>query len=147
MPARSLLPERLAALAGVLFVALAGAGAALGDPYDAATDPNPTQPAAALAAALVRNRDRARLGAYLVLIGVFFLFWFVVYLHGRLREAEGEQGWRRLQQRARDRSVMPSPTVRCSSCWQKSAREGQRLLTATAQPWVVTRPNCCIKLS
>lgn len=93
MLARSLLPDRLAALAGVIFVTLAGAGAALGDPYAPATDPNPTQPADALAAALVRNRDQARLGAYLVLIGVFFLFWFIAYLHGRLREAEGEHGW------------------------------------------------------
>ena len=93
MLARSVLPDRLAAVAGVMFVVLAGAGAALGDPYDPATDPDPTQPADALAAALVRNRDQARLGAYLVLIGVFFLFWFTAYLHGRLREAEGKQGW------------------------------------------------------
>lgn len=93
MLARRLLPDRLAALAGVIFVASAGAGAALGDPYDPTTEPNPTQPADALAAALVRNRDQARLGAYLVLIGVFFFFWFIAYLHGRLREAEGEQGW------------------------------------------------------
>ena len=88
-----LLWDRLAAVAGIMCVALLGAGSALGDPYDPATEPNPEQPAAALADALVQNRGDARLGAYLMLLGVFFLLWFVAYLHGRLREAEGEGGW------------------------------------------------------
>ncbi len=85
--------HRLPALTGVMFVVLTAGGLLLGDPYDPSTDPHPGRSAAALAAALVNNRAQARLGAYLTLGGVFFLFWFVAYLHGVLREAERESGW------------------------------------------------------
>ena len=85
--------HRLPALTGAAFVLLAAAGMLLGDPWDPATDPNPGRPASALAAALVANREQARLGASLMLAGVFFLFWFVAYLYHLLREAEGDGGW------------------------------------------------------
>ena len=65
----------------------------LGDPYDASTNPHPGRPAAALAAALVANRGQARVGAYLTLLGVFFLLWFIAYLYGLLRQADNEAGW------------------------------------------------------
>lgn len=93
MNRRSVTWDRLGAVAGIICVALIGTGSALGDPYDPATDPNPERPAAALADALAQNRADARLGSYLILVGVFFLLWFVAYLHGRLRAAEGEGGW------------------------------------------------------
>ena len=85
--------DRFGALSGVGAVGLIAAHSILTDPYDPATDPNPTQPAAALAQALIRNRDDARLGAYLGLAGVFFLLWFVGYVRHYLRRAEGEEGW------------------------------------------------------
>ena len=34
-----------------------------------------------------------RLGIYLALLGVFFLFWFLGYLRRHLQQAEGEGGW------------------------------------------------------
>jgi len=32
-------------------------------------------------------------GTYVFLLGVFALFWFVAFIHGLLREAEGHGGW------------------------------------------------------
>lgn len=93
MAMSSAVAGRLPALSGVAFVVLTAAGMLLGDPWDPATDPNPGRPADALAAALEANRGQARLGAYLTLAGVFFLFWFVAYLYRLLREVESDGGW------------------------------------------------------
>lgn len=85
--------DRLGALSGILSVGLIAGYAILTDPYDPATNPNPTQPSALLAEVLVNNREQARLGAYLGLAGVFLLFWFLGYLRRHLQRAEGEAGW------------------------------------------------------
>ncbi len=85
--------HRLGALSGILSVGLIVGYAVLTDPYDPATNPNPTQPSALLAEVLVNNREQARLGAYLGLAGVFLLFWFLGYLRRQLQRAEGEAGW------------------------------------------------------
>ena len=85
--------DRLGALSGAAAVALTIAFAMLTDPYDEATDPNPTRPAAALAGAYVNNRDDARTGSYLGLAGAFLLLWFLGYLRRQLRRAEGEDDW------------------------------------------------------
>lgn len=85
--------QRLGALSRLLSVGLIVAYAILADPYDPATNPNPTQPSTLLAQALVSNREQARLGAYLGLAGVFLLFWFLGYLRQQLQRTEGEAGW------------------------------------------------------
>jgi hypothetical protein len=85
--------DRLGALSGVLAGLLMAAGFMLGDPYDPATDPDPTDPSPLLARALIDNRDEARLGAYLGLAGVFLLFWFLGRLYRQLREAESAESW------------------------------------------------------
>lgn len=89
----SAVTHRLPALTGVAFVLLTAPGMLLGDPWDPTTDPHPGRPADALAAALEANREQARLGAYLTLAGVFFLFWFIGYLYHLLRRAESDGGW------------------------------------------------------
>ena len=91
--AGSRVSDRLGALSGAAAVALTLAFAVLTDPYDEATDPNPTQPSAVLARAYVDNRDDARTGSYLGLAGAFLLLWFLGYLRRHLRRAEGEDGW------------------------------------------------------
>lgn len=60
---------RLSALSGLIAGGLIVASVTLTDPYDAATDPHPGQSSALLARALVNNRENARLGAYLGLLG------------------------------------------------------------------------------
>ena len=67
--------------------------AVLTDPYDEATDPNPTRSAVALAQAYHANRDDARTGSYLGLAEPFLLLRFVSYLYRHLRRAEGPEGW------------------------------------------------------
>ncbi len=91
--ARESLLDRLGALSGLVAGALIASGAILGDPYDAATDPDPTDPAAALAEALIANREQARLAAYLALAGVFFLLWFVARLGVHLRTTGSSGEW------------------------------------------------------
>ena len=85
--------DRLGAVSGALAVVLTIVAVLLIDPYDAATDPNPTQPSAVLAQASLANRDEARPGSYLGLAGAFLLLWFLGYLHRHLRRAEGPDGW------------------------------------------------------
>src|SRR5687768_6598176 len=82
--------DRLGALSGVVAVGLTVAFAVLSDPYDETIDPNPTQPSATIARALVENRDDARTGSYLGLAGAFLLVWFLGYLRRHLGRAEGE---------------------------------------------------------
>jgi Na+-driven multidrug efflux pump len=82
------LMERIAALSGSVAVALLfvyiAAGAPEGDPED---------PASAIAAAMAENQESARVAAYVGLAAAFALLWFVAYLHGQLRRAEGDEGW------------------------------------------------------
>jgi len=88
-----LMLDRLGALAGLLAGALFAVAAILGDPYDAATNPNPTAPADVVAEALTANRDEARLAAYLSLTGVFLLLWFVARLSVHTRQAGASGEW------------------------------------------------------
>jgi hypothetical protein len=85
--------DRLGALSGAVAAALTVAYAVLADPYEEATNPNPTQPSAVIARAYVANRDDARAGSYLGLAGAFLLLWFLGYLRRHLQRAEGEDGW------------------------------------------------------
>ena len=54
---------------------------------------NPDDPSSVIAKALVDNRDSARLGAFLGLLGAFLLIVFVSRLHGILRNATGPAAW------------------------------------------------------
>lgn len=90
---RTSLLDRVGALTGLVAGALFAAGAILGDPYNPATDPDPSDPANVLANALIANRDQARLGAYLALAGVFFLLWFVARLSIYLRTPRNGGEW------------------------------------------------------
>ena len=86
--------NRLGALSGLLFAVLVFAGMVIGDPNrGGAQTPNPTQPSAEIARALVAHRDNLRLGSYVGLVGVFFLFWFLAYLRHHLERAAGDAGW------------------------------------------------------
>lgn len=85
--------DRLGALSGAVGTALVVAFLIISDPYDENTNPNPIQPSAALARAYVDNRDDARTGSYLCLVGAFLLLWFLGYLRRHLQLAEGEDGW------------------------------------------------------
>ena len=80
--------ERVAALSGIVAVVLIfvyiAAGAPEGDPED---------PSTSIAAAMAANQDSARTAAYVGLAAAFALLWFVAYLHGQLRRAEGGDGW------------------------------------------------------
>jgi hypothetical protein len=85
--------DSLGALSGAVAVALMIASVVLTDPYKEGNEPNPTQPSAAIARALVANRDDARAGSFFGLAAAFLLLWFFGYLHRHLRRAEGEDGW------------------------------------------------------
>ncbi len=85
--------DLLGALSGTVAVVLTIAAVVLIDPYDEATNPNPTQSSAALAQAALANRDDAQSGSYLGLASAFLLLWFLGYLHRHLRRAEGAEGW------------------------------------------------------
>lgn len=79
--------DRLGALSGAVGTALVVAFLIISDPYDENTNPNPIQPSAALARAYVDNRDDARTGSYLCLVGAFLLLWFLGYLRRRWQRA------------------------------------------------------------
>ena len=84
--------DRLGAVSGALAVVLTIVAVLLIDPYDAATDPNPTQPSAVLAQASLANRDEARPGSYLGLAGAFLsLSYTPMWVEQRERTA----GWPR----------------------------------------------------
>lgn len=63
--------QRLGASAGIAFPVLTFVGLSIAD------DP----------------RGSRFLGVYVFLLGVFVLFWFVAFIYGLLREAEGQRGW------------------------------------------------------
>ncbi len=62
---------------------------------DVSSEPNsgPEDPSSQLARALAANRESARLGSYLGLIGVFLLVVFAARLYGALREASVPGSW------------------------------------------------------
>lgn len=82
------LMDRVAGAAGIVAVPPILAFVSLSEPMAV-----PDDPSAAIAQALVDNRDSARLGAYLGLLGAFVLIVFVSRLHGALRKAAGPDAW------------------------------------------------------
>ena len=54
-------------------------------------DLDPYSNSVSIARMFIDNRFQVLVGTYLLLLGVFFLFWFVGYLHRYLSEASGEQ--------------------------------------------------------
>jgi hypothetical protein len=59
----------------------------------AETDANPDDASSVVAAALIDNRDAARLGAYLGIVAAFLLIVFVARLHGALRNVANPGSW------------------------------------------------------
>ena len=80
--------ERAAALSGIVAVGLLIAYISVTTP-DAEWD----DPSSVIATELAANRDTAKLAGYLGLAAAFALLWFIGYVHGHLRRAEGEGGW------------------------------------------------------
>jgi hypothetical protein len=80
--------DRAGGAAGIVGVALALVFLALVDSGADAVDSSPVA-----AAALVDNRDSARLGAYLGLLASFLLIIFVSRLYGALRDVAGSRSW------------------------------------------------------
>ena len=80
---------RLGAGAGVAYALVGLAGSSL-LPIGKV---QPEDPASAIAAHLTADRGRISAGILLTLFGLFFLLVFVSWLHGWLRQAEGEGGW------------------------------------------------------
>ena len=92
--ARGLIWDRVGALSGIAFVALLVASIVVSDPNrDAEQAVGPEQASASLARTLAERREATRLGAYVGLLSVFTLLWFLAYLRRHLRRAEGEDGW------------------------------------------------------
>lgn len=85
--------ELVGAATGMVGVALTAVGASLGDPYRSGLDPDPTDPSASIARALLEVRSDARTGVVLGLVGAFLLIWFVAYLRAHLARYEGSTGW------------------------------------------------------
>src|SRR5688500_1691947 len=83
-----LLLDRIAALSGIVAVGLVVAYLAV-----AAQDLYPEDPSSVIATALADNRDSLKTAGYLGLAAAFALLWFIGYLHGHLRRAEGGGGW------------------------------------------------------
>jgi hypothetical protein len=79
--------------AGLAAVVLLVSGVILGDTADQASNPNPTQSADLLADALTRNRDDARLGAYLLLPAALLLLLFIGRLASYLSQPRMESEW------------------------------------------------------
>ena len=89
--ARSTTWDRLGALSGIVFAVLVIVGISVG--IRQANDVVPTDVSGVIAINFGQTQDDIRLGAMIILAGVFFLFWFLALLHQRLREAEGQGGW------------------------------------------------------
>lgn len=86
--------ERLAALSGIAFVVLLVASLLVSDPNrDAQQTVSPEQASTVLARTMAEHREETALGAYLGLLSIFSLLWFVAYLQRQLRRAEGDGGW------------------------------------------------------
>ncbi len=89
--ARSAAWERIGALSGIAFAVLVIIGFAVG--IRQANDVVPSDVSGVIALNFGQTQDEIRLGAMIILAGIFFLFWFLALLHHRLREAEGGAGW------------------------------------------------------
>jgi hypothetical protein len=81
--------ERLGAGAGLAYAVVGFIGSSLlpigrVDPQDSS---------AAIARALVADRGRVSAGILLTMLSLFFLLVFLAWLHGWLRDVEGEGGW------------------------------------------------------
>ncbi len=88
------LGDRLAALSGLAGSVVIAVSVALADASGTGLDyPDPGDPSSLIAQALVVNRDRARLGAQLTLLGAFLMLCFMSYLYSHLRKAERTSGW------------------------------------------------------
>lgn len=81
------LTDRLAALSGAVGSALVFGGLTTANAAIATIGNE--DPAESIAYAFDTNRDDVRLGVTLALAGVFFVIWFLGWLHGRVRVAEG----------------------------------------------------------
>jgi hypothetical protein len=83
-----LLLDRVAALSGIVAVGLLLAYISV-----AAPDAEWEDPSGVIATSLADHRDTAKIAGYLGLAAAFALLWFIGYLHGHLRRAEGDSGW------------------------------------------------------
>ena len=84
------LTDRVAALCGAAGAALVFGG--LTTANGATESISNDDPAESIAYALDAGRDEVRLGLTLALAGSFLVIWFLGWLHGRVRAAEGH-GW------------------------------------------------------
>lgn len=107
--------ERLAAAAGLMFVALF-----IGALFDPVIDPIGDD-AAVVAAQLLENRGQARLAIYAGGLAALALVWFVGSLRSTLRRAEGGTG--RLSAVAFGGGVMAGATLLASSAFSSAALE------------------------
>lgn len=82
--------DRLGAVSGIFFAALAIIGVTMTHPPDAA---EPGDVAGVIAIDFLRRRGELEGGGIILLIAVFFLIWFAAFLRHRLNAAEGENGW------------------------------------------------------
>ena len=83
--------DRLAAASGALGTALVFAGLVLAN--TATAEISNSDPAASIAYAFDTNRTEIRRGVTLALGGVFLVLWYLGWLRGRVRTAEGKDGW------------------------------------------------------
>ena len=83
--------DRLAAASGALGTALVFAGLILAN--TATAEISNSDPATSIAYAFDANRTEIRSGVTLALGGVFLVLWYLGWLRGRVRKAEGYDGW------------------------------------------------------
>jgi hypothetical protein len=85
--------DRLSALSGLAGSIVIAVGIVLSDASGTGLDPNPTAPSSLIAEALVDSREKARMGAQLLMLGSFLVLWFVTYLYSCLSKVGGSTRW------------------------------------------------------